>query len=58
MRGISSNRTPGIRRRRGPMEVIGLARSDQVVTVIGDAAKPGKSKAAIASAFEAALLDQ
>jgi len=37
---------------------MGLARSDQVVTVIGDAAKPGKSKEAIASAFEAALLDQ
>ena len=28
----------------------------QIVTVIGDAAKPGKSKEAIASAFEAALL--
>ena len=36
----------------------GLAHSGQVVTVIGDAAKPGKSKEAIASAFEAALLDQ
>ena len=34
----------------------GLARPDQIVTVIGDAAKPGKSKEAIASAFEAALL--
>jgi hypothetical protein len=36
----------------------GLARSGQIVTVIGDAAKPGKSKEAIASAFEAALLDK
>jgi 2,4-dienoyl-CoA reductase-like NADH-dependent reductase (Old Yellow Enzyme family) len=36
----------------------GLAHSGQVVTVIGDAAIPGKSKDAIASAFEAALLDQ
>jgi hypothetical protein len=34
----------------------GLARPNQIVTVIGDAAKPGKSKDAIASAFEAALL--
>ena len=33
-----------------------LAKPDQIVTVIGDAAKPGKSKEAIASAFEAALL--
>ena len=33
-----------------------LARPGQIVTVIGDAAKPGKSKEAIASAFEAALL--
>jgi 2,4-dienoyl-CoA reductase-like NADH-dependent reductase (Old Yellow Enzyme family) len=33
-----------------------LARPGQTVTVIGDAAKPGKSKEAIASAFEAALL--
>jgi 2,4-dienoyl-CoA reductase-like NADH-dependent reductase (Old Yellow Enzyme family) len=33
-----------------------LGRSGQIVTVIGDAAKPGKSKEAIASAFEAALL--
>ena len=28
----------------------------QKVTILGDAAKPGKSKEAIASAFEAALL--
>ena len=34
----------------------GLAQPGQIVTVIGDAAKPGKSKEAIASAFEAALL--
>lgn len=34
----------------------GLANDKQIVTVIGDAAKPGKSKEAIASAFEAALL--
>ena len=34
----------------------GLASSGQTVTVIGDAAKPGKSKEAIASAFDAALL--
>jgi len=33
-----------------------LAKPEQIVTVIGDAAKPGKSKEAIASAFEAALL--
>ena len=33
-----------------------LAKPGQIVTVIGDAAKPGKSKEAIASAFEAALL--
>ncbi len=33
-----------------------LARPGQFVTVIGDAAKPGKSKEAIASAFDAALL--
>jgi 2,4-dienoyl-CoA reductase-like NADH-dependent reductase (Old Yellow Enzyme family) len=33
-----------------------LARSGQTVVVIGDAAKAGKSKEAIASAFEAALL--
>ncbi len=34
----------------------GLAGPHQIVTVIGDAASPGKSKEAIASAFEAALL--
>jgi dimethylglycine catabolism A len=33
-----------------------LIRPGQIVTVIGDAAKAGKSKQAIASAFEAALL--
>ncbi|MSP45732.1 MAG: hypothetical protein EXQ83_07680 [Xanthobacteraceae bacterium] len=33
-----------------------LAKPGQIVTVIGDAKKPGKSKEAIASAFEAALL--
>jgi 2,4-dienoyl-CoA reductase-like NADH-dependent reductase (Old Yellow Enzyme family) len=33
-----------------------LARSDQIVLVIGDAREPGKSKAAISSAFDAALL--
>jgi len=33
-----------------------LARPGQHVVVIGDAAHPGKSKPAIASAFEAALL--
>jgi len=33
-----------------------LARPGQIVTVIGDAARAGKSKEAIASAFEAALL--
>ena len=33
-----------------------LARPDQRVIVIGDAARAGKSKEAIASAFEAALL--
>jgi 2,4-dienoyl-CoA reductase-like NADH-dependent reductase (Old Yellow Enzyme family) len=33
-----------------------LARPGQFVTVIGDAARPGKSKEAIASAFDAALL--
>jgi hypothetical protein len=33
-----------------------LAKPGQIVTVIGDAGKPGKSKEAIASAFEAALL--
>jgi dimethylglycine catabolism A len=33
-----------------------LIRRGQTVIAIGDAAKAGKSKAAIASAFEAALL--
>ena len=33
-----------------------LARPGQAVTVIGDAVRAGKSKQAIASAFEAALL--
>ena len=33
-----------------------LARPDQTVIVIGDAVRAGKSKDAIASAFEAALL--
>jgi hypothetical protein len=35
-----------------------LATPGQKVTVIGDAAKAGKSKEAIASAFEAALLPE
>ena len=35
-----------------------LARPGQIVTVIGDAARAGKSKQAIASAFEAALLNK
>ena len=34
----------------------GIARPGQNVMVIGDAAKAGKSKPAIASAFQAALL--
>ena len=34
---------------------VGLARPGQTITVIGDAARAGKSKQAIASAFEAAL---
>jgi hypothetical protein len=33
-----------------------VARSGQKIEVIGDAARPGKSRPAIASAFEAALL--
>jgi len=33
-----------------------LAQPGQIVTVIGDAVRAGKSKQAIASAFEAALL--
>ena len=45
------------RARRGTGERIApLARPGQVVMVIGDAARAGKSKQAIASAFEAALL--
>jgi 2,4-dienoyl-CoA reductase-like NADH-dependent reductase (Old Yellow Enzyme family) len=45
------------RARRGTAgEIRPLTRPGQIVTVIGDAAKAGKSKAAIASAFEAALL--
>jgi 2,4-dienoyl-CoA reductase-like NADH-dependent reductase (Old Yellow Enzyme family) len=45
-------------RGRGPTadRFVRLARPGQRVTVIGDAAKPGKSKEAIGSAFEAALL--
>ena len=35
-----------------------LARPGQIVTVIGDAARAGKSREAIASAFEAALLSR
>jgi dimethylglycine catabolism A len=37
-------------------DIRALARPGQTVTVIGDAARAGKSKQAIASAFEAALL--
>jgi 2,4-dienoyl-CoA reductase-like NADH-dependent reductase (Old Yellow Enzyme family) len=37
-------------------DFVWLARPGQTVTVIGDAAQPGKSKEAIASAFDAALL--
>ena len=45
------------RARRGTAERFKpLARPGQTVTVIGDAARAGKSKQAIASAFEAALL--
>jgi 2,4-dienoyl-CoA reductase-like NADH-dependent reductase (Old Yellow Enzyme family) len=45
------------RARRGTAErFTPLARPGQVVTVIGDAARAGKSKQAIAGAFEAALL--
>lgn len=44
------------RARTGAGQVLrGLARPGQTVDVIGDAAAPGKSMAAIASAFEAAL---
>ncbi|MGB6537839.1 MAG: hypothetical protein WBF58_17960 [Xanthobacteraceae bacterium] len=47
------------RARRGTAERFkALARPGQIVTVIGDAARAGKSKQAIASAFEAALLGQ
>lgn len=46
------------RARRGTGgKLTGFARPGQIVTVIGDAARAGKSKQAIASAFEAALLD-
>jgi dimethylglycine catabolism A len=45
------------RMRRGTAERFKtLARPGQIVTVIGDAARAGKSKQAIAEAFEAALL--
>ena len=33
MRGRSSNRTPGFLRRRGPAQLTGLARSDQIGSV-------------------------
>ena len=33
MRGRSSHRTPGSLRRRGPIQVSGLARSDQIGSV-------------------------
>ena len=33
MRGRSSHRTPGFRKRRGPIQVSGLARSDQIGSV-------------------------
>jgi hypothetical protein len=39
-------------------DFVWLAQPGQIVTVIGDASKPGKSKEAIASAFEAALLSR
>jgi dimethylglycine catabolism A len=43
--------------RRGTAErYVRLARPGQSITVIGDAARAGKSKQAIASAFDAALL--
>jgi dimethylglycine catabolism A len=46
------------RARRGTAERFKpLARQGQIVTVIGDAARAGKSKQAIASAFEAAFLN-
>jgi dimethylglycine catabolism A len=45
------------RARRGTGDVLkALARPGQIVTVIGDAVAAGKSKQAIASAFDAALL--
>jgi len=45
------------RARKGDAGAIArLAKPGQKVVVIGDAAEPGKSKAAIASAFDAALL--
>ncbi len=43
-------------RRRTAHRFMHLARPGQVSLAIGDAAQPGKSKAAIASAFEAAFL--
>jgi 2,4-dienoyl-CoA reductase-like NADH-dependent reductase (Old Yellow Enzyme family) len=47
-----------VRARRGTaQEFRHLARAGQMVVVIGDAAKPGKSKEAIGSAFSAALLE-
>jgi hypothetical protein len=44
------------RARRSTGEEAGIARPRQKIVVIGDALKPGKSRPAIASAFEAALL--
>ena len=43
-------------RRATARRFAGLARPGQTVTVIGDAVSAGKSKQAITSAFEAALL--
>lgn len=43
-------------RRATGAQIAGLAKPRQKVIVIGDAATPGKSQAAIAQAFEAALL--
>jgi hypothetical protein len=43
-------------RRGTATRIARLARPGQIVTVIGDAAQAGKSKPAISSAFEAALL--
>jgi 2,4-dienoyl-CoA reductase-like NADH-dependent reductase (Old Yellow Enzyme family) len=45
-------------RRRSAGQFLRLARSGRTVLAIGDAAAPGKSKAAIGSAFEAALLSR